>query len=281
MAAPVVELLYGSPVLSPQNPFGDALFDGQLQPATATRIVYKTPYSTLVFKGDFTVDGMGVVTGGTVDRFLVREGKTKVMTGSGYDMSATDLIDAIAAWQAFNGAPLEDLFLDIPTRYIGSEMDDFFFVGGSGSVVLGRQGNDMLIALAVDVKLKGGKGNDLMIAEDGQCWFSGGKGNDVFGFDGPTASTRIADFSVDDDLFMLNPFGFAGVDFGFLSDEQFKIGKNASTPEQIILFQKGKGKVFFDEDGSGDLHAPVQFAKVDKGLDLTAQHFYGEVGGIA
>lgn len=281
MALPVVENLYGSPVLFPLAAFGDAIDNGFLQPAKVDRIVYKTPDSTLIFKGEFTVDGMGVVTDGTVTGFVAREGSTKVMTGSGYDLSATELIDAIADWQAFNDQPLRDLFLDIPTKFVGSEMDDFFFVDGIGSNVLGREGNDRLVSFVADVQLKGGKGNDFLLAQLGQCWYTGGQGNDVFAFVDPTMPSKITDFSVEHDLITLDPFTFAGVEFGFLSDDQFKIGKHASTPEQIILFQRGKGNIFFDVDGSESIYAPGKFAKVQKGLDLDAQNFYGEVGGIA
>ena len=37
---------------------------------------------------------------------------------------------------------------------------------------------------------------------------------------------------------------------------------------QIIIYQRSKGNVWYDQDGSGHGLRPVKFAKIDKGLDL-------------
>ena len=98
MALPVVQYLFGNPVLDPEDPFFDAFDDGVFQPATATTLTLLTSYDMkIVFKGSFTVDGMGVVTGGVVESFSVFSGPTEVLTGSGYGLSAVDLIDAVRA----------------------------------------------------------------------------------------------------------------------------------------------------------------------------------------
>jgi Ca2+-binding RTX toxin-like protein len=280
MALPVVEYLYGFPVLFPDTYFEVALDEGVFQPATETKLVLQAPDGIrIVFKGDFIVSG-GVVTGGTAESFAVFASQTKVMKGSGFAMPATELIDAIDQFQLGNYDPLEDIFLQTPTRFVGSDLTDYLFGASAGTKLVGRDGGDYLIAQAGDLTLKGGKGNDLLVAYEGSCLYKGGQGEDVFVFVDPSLPNKIQGFSPDNDLFMLDPFTFEGVPFGFLADDQFKIGKHASTAEQIIIFQKGKGKVFYDQDGSGDTYQAVQFAKVDKGLDLSAQHFYGELGGL-
>jgi Ca2+-binding RTX toxin-like protein len=278
MALPVVELLFGFPALDPTHNFFDAIYEGDFGTATATRLPLVTTYgSKVVFTGDFTVDGAGVVTGGTVTGFKVFAGPTKVETGSGYDISATDLIAAIDAWQTTSAEPLSDLLLDIPTRYLGSELGDFIFgIDGPGSVFLGRQGDDELFASSGDITLKGGKGNDLLVAQEGLCWYAGGQGRDVFAFVDPTLGNKIKDFNVEDDRIRLDPYTFVGVELGVLRDSQFKIGKHASTEDQIILYQRGKGKLWFDQDGSGDVYDPIKFAKISKGLDLTAHNFFSD-----
>ena len=283
MALPVVEYLYGFPAPQPDGYFFNILFDGIFQTPTTTKLVLESPLGRIVFKGDFTVSG-GVVTGGTVTGFNVFAGdNTKVTKASGFDISATELVNAINQWQSFNFEPLEQLLLELPTKFIGSELGDFTGAEGIGSVFLGRQGDDELFAAVGDITLKGGKGNDRLFADEGLCWYSGGQGEDVFVFVDPTLPNKIKDFSVEDgDLFALNIFTFIGVGPGLIDDAQFKIGKQASTPEQIIIYQRGKGNVWYDQDGSGSTHDPVKFAKVDKGLDLTAQNFYGEgVGMVA
>ena len=101
MALPVVDLLFGFPVFDPTHNFFDAVYDGDFGTATPTRLPLVTTYgSKVVFTGDFTVDGAGVVTGGTVTGFKVFAGNTKVETGSGYDISITELIAAVADWQS-------------------------------------------------------------------------------------------------------------------------------------------------------------------------------------
>jgi Ca2+-binding RTX toxin-like protein len=173
--------------------------------------------------------------------------------------------------------PLEELLLDIPTKYLGSELGDFIFgIDGPGSVFLGRQGDDELFASSGDITLKGGKGNDLLVAEEGLCWYAGGQGQDVFAFIDPALGNKIKDFNVEDDRFRLDPVTFVGVEQGALDDSQFKIGKQASTEDQIILYQRGKGNVWYDQDGSGAVYDPIKFAKIDKGLDLGAHNFFGD-----
>jgi hypothetical protein len=282
MALPVVEFLYGFPALDPSDSFFDAIYDGVFGTATSTRLPLTTDYGArIVFTGEFVVDGSGVVTGGTVTGFRVFTGNTKVETGSGYEIPAIELIAAVEAWQMFDFQPFEDLLLDVPARYIGSELGDFVFsIDGFGSVFLGRQGDDELFTASAGVTLKGGKDNDLLLAWEGECWYSGGEGKDVFAFVDPAAPNKIRDFSPGDDLFSLNTSMFAGVEPGFLDDSQFKVGRKASTPEQIILFQRNKGNIWFDQDGSESTYAPVKFAKVDKGIDLGAGDFFGEDYGM-
>jgi Ca2+-binding RTX toxin-like protein len=279
MALPVVEYFYGFPVLDPEDNFFDAIYDGSFTTATSARLVLETDYgSKIVFKGDFVVSG-GVVTGGTVDHFKVFAGETKVMTESGLDISATALIDAVEAWQTFSSEQLDELLLAIPARYVGSEQDDFLFGEGMGTKILGRQGDDRIATEDVDTVLKGGKGNDLLVAESGFSWYSGGKGDDVFVFVDPATPNKITDFSAGD-LIQLNTLTFEGVGQGFLLKGQFALGASASDEDQIILYQKGKGNLWYDQDGSGSTYDPVKFAKVDKGTDLSHKDFYGDNGGL-
>lgn len=282
MALPVVEYLYGHPVMDPEDSFFDALEDGVFLPATSTKLILQTTYGMkIVFKGDFTVDGMGVVTGGTVESFNAYGGPTKLLKGSGYLLSAVDLIAAVEQFQAFNDAPLESLLLDIPTRYVGSSQDDFLFANGIGSELHGKAGNDDLIGGDTGQLLKGGKGNDFFFAHDGFSFFHGGAGDDVFVFADPTKPSTILDFNPDQDLIGLDGWAFDAIGPGFLQDAQFHIGKDAQTEEQIIIYHRKSGNLFYDGDGSGTTLAAVNFAKVSKGLDISAGNFFGELFGHA
>jgi Ca2+-binding RTX toxin-like protein len=279
MALPVVEYLYGFPVLDPEDVFFDAIYEGSFTTATSSKFVLETSFgSKIVFKGDFVVSG-GVVTGGTVDNFNVFAGRTKVMTETGLDISATALIDAVEDWRGVSSQPLEDLLLAIPTKYIGSEQGDFLYGEGIGTKMVGRKGDDSLATADVDTVLKGGKGNDLLVAEAGFSWYEGGKGSDVFIFIDPTAPNKIKDFGKGD-LIQLNTLTFDGVDQGFLRKTQFTLGSSASTEDEIIIYQKGKGNLWYDPDGSASTYDPVKFAKLEKGTELSHKDFYGEYSGL-
>ena len=81
---------------------------------------------------------------------------------------------------------------------------------------------------------------------------------------------------------MLNlGYGLIGLVGGFLADSQFHVGKEAATEDQIIIYDRKSGNLFYDGDGSGDLQQQVNFAKVGKGLDMSAANFYGELFGHA
>jgi Ca2+-binding RTX toxin-like protein len=178
-----------------------------------------------------------------------------------------------------NEVPLEDLLLEVPTSYIGSSQDDFLFADGMGSEIRGKAGNDELIGNDAAQLLMGGKGNDFIFAHDGFSTFYGGAGDDVFVFANPNTPSKIKDFSPDDDLIGLDGWGFDAVGPGFLQASQFRVGKMAKTAEQIIIYDRKTGNLYYDGDGSGDTLAQVKFAKVSKGLDISAGNFFGELFG--
>jgi len=280
MALPVVQHLFGWPTYDSEEIFFDSIEDGVFRAPTENKLVLETAYGMkIVFKGEFTVEA-GVLTGGTVSSFTAFAGPTKVLTGDGYAVDAVDLTLAIGAFQAFDSAPLEALLLDLPTKYIGSAQDDFLFANGLGSKILGKDGNDSIIGGDADQTLKGGKGDDFLFAHDGFSFMFGGKGNDVFAFADPSLPNKIKDFNPDQDQIGLDGWGFDAIGPGFLTDDQFHVGKAAKTESQIIIYDKKSGALYYDGDGSG-IDAQIQFAKVGKGLDISAGNFFGELYGHA
>ena len=146
-------------------------------------------------------------------------------------------------------------------------------------MVSGRKGDDDLASLGADSTLKGGKGNDLLLALAEHAEMTGGKGTDVFAFSLP-AWRRSRTSTPYDDLIAAQCLRLSGRRTeGSCTSDQFKIGGKASTEDQIILYQKNKGNLWYDQDGSGTTYDPVKFAKVDKDLDLTAHHFIGGTEG--
>jgi Ca2+-binding RTX toxin-like protein len=151
-----------------------------------------------------------------------------------------------------------------PEKTLGSAADDVFW-GGSGKDTLnGGAGND---------KLNGGLGNDLL---------NGGRGKDVFIFNTKLNKTgnvdKITSFSVKDDTIWLDNAIFkklgSGSDLkpGKLKKDFFTFGSKAKDKNDYIVYDKAKGALYYDADGSGK-GAAVKFAQLDKNLKLSSLDF--------
>ena len=79
-----------------------------------------------------------------------------------------------------------------------------------------------------------------------------GDGDDIFVFATPGGLDRAKDFKVKDDIVALSPDLFGpGWQVGFLDDAQFRKGKAAKTPDEIVIYDKQTGALYVDRDGSG------------------------------
>ena len=83
---------------------------------------------------------------------------------------------------------------------------------------------------------------------------------------------RIADFSVKHDMIFLDAGLFEALTPGPLAKTAFHVGGQADTADQHVLFKKGSGGLYYDEDGSGGAKK-IQIAELDSGLKLKAHHF--------
>ena len=281
MATAQVKLLVGQPVASSWDPIFIAVIIGTVQQPTATDIVVASDLGYhVVFHGTFTVVGSSV-TGGTMTGFDVYAGTTKVMSGSGYATSGLELFDAI---QPGNLIALDELLFNVPLKIVGSKMDDSAEGSDFADELFGRAGNDALFGWLGDDFIKGNKGNDFLVGDDGfdQLW--GGPGDDVFGFQIdplflPVGYDRIKDFNkAGEDLIGLQIFDL-NVPPGHLGEQYFHKGTAATTAEQIVIYDKSTGNIFFDVDGTG-VEAQFQLAKVKAGTKLHADDFYVQSGVI-
>lgn len=141
-------------------------------------------------------------------------------------------------------------------------------------------------------RIFGGKGNDKINAESGNDWLGGGIGNDAltggrgkdaFVFDTkPNKKTnldKVTDFNVKDDSFHLDNAIFRKLGKGSednpgkLKAAFFTIGTKAVDANDHIVYDKSKGVLYYDEDGSGS-KAAVAFASLRKNLKMTAKDFF-------
>lgn len=154
--------------------------------------------------------------------------------------------------------------------------DDSTLIGnGLSNKLKGNNGDNSLGGAAGNDQISGGDGDDRISGGAGRDKLSGGNGDDVFVFrDKPSASTidTITDFSVKDDVILLDVDMFKTGKVGDLATAAFYVGAKAHDVTDRIIYDKTTGKLWYDFDGTGSAKA-VQFALLDKGLSLTAIDF--------
>ncbi len=134
--------------------------------------------------------------------------------------------------------------------YLGPGNDTFKNIGGHAGRVHGGDGNDTLIA---------------------------GPHKDQFVFDtGLNAATnvdRVKHFDPGTDQLLLSKGIFSALSGpGTLTGGEFHKGATAHDGDDHIIYNKHTGALFYDSDGTGG-SPQVEFAKLDKGLNLHASDF--------
>ena len=166
-------------------------------------------------------------------------------------------------------------------------------IEGSGKVELSSSGVavssaggaiNVLGGSGVD-KIKGGGGKDTINGGKNKDVLEGGKGDDSFVFSSPFSTSNvdtINDFSNsrgNNDRFVLENDIFKGLKTGTLASDAFlsiskKGAVKAADGKDRILYDKGNGDLYFDQDGSGSKYKPVKFAQVDDNTSLSASAFF-------
>ena len=268
----------GGPLFDPGFAFGNAVYGGDVTAPPTPEFSSASTYGDyrVVFKGTFTVVG-GDITGGTVESYTIYAGATKVADAKGYAIDAAALYDA---FQTDDYNTMDDLLFDNAVKFTGSKMDDEIYGGDFADKLIGKDGNDWLSGSLGDDSLNGGKGNDALFGGEGFDVLKGGKGDDVFLFEFdsamPTAGhDKIKDFKSGHDHIGLNDYADI-LPSGYLAKANFHVGTEAKTADQVVIYDKKDGKIFYDADGSG---AGEQFllATVKAGTKIHADDFF--VGG--
>jgi hypothetical protein len=128
--------------------------------------------------------------------------------------------------------------------------------------VTGTAANEVFIGGSGRDKLDGGYGNDRL---------TGGKGKDTFVFKSALSKTgnvdTITDFKSKDDAIQLENKIFKKLGkTGALKKDFFTIGSKAKDKNDYIIYDKAKGHLYYDADGSGKGKA-VLFTKLKAALD--------------
>jgi serralysin len=137
---------------------------------------------------------------------------------------------------------------------------------------VGGSGRDTLIGNGAANTLQGRGGDDTLHGGLGQDRLSGGAGRDAFMFDTKPAARNVdhvTDFAPNGDTIQLDARVFKVLSAGELPADAFRIGPRAADADDRIVYDRAKGSLFYDPDGTGA--APqVEFARIGKGLALAA-----------
>jgi Ca2+-binding RTX toxin-like protein len=143
----------------------------------------------------------------------------------------------------------------------------------SAEIIKGGKGNDVI---------KGNAGNDTLYGGDGKDALTGDLGKDVFVFDTKPNKTKNVDkllgYKAKDDAIWLDNAVFTKLGKGTLdkpvklAKKMFFEGSAAHDADDRIIYDAGKGALFYDADGTGN-KAAVQFASISKKLKMSAEFF--------
>jgi Ca2+-binding RTX toxin-like protein len=277
MAVPELVHLVGGPNTFPGSTLQSAMA-GTEGLATSTTWEFVDGQHRVVFKGSFEVNG-GVVQKGTVTGFDVYDGVVKVMTGTGYSLSETQILNAAdgakehtsSGYLKYYGTFYGDV------REVGSNDSDHMYGSTHSGKFLGKGGDDFLYGGPGAEVMRGGSGNDWVEGRGKADKLFGNSGDDTFAFTsaqgyGPDGVDRIKDFSVKHDTIFLDAGLFDALAAGPLAKAAFHVGGKAKTADQHVLYKASTGGLFYDDDGNGAAKK-VQIAELDPGLKLKAHHF--------
>lgn len=215
-----------------------------------------------VIKVDWTLDGMAFVDAG--ETFSMAQDNygfgTHVLSARAYDPTDWVRGNRSSLQQSVTWTVTNDFLLT------GDGKSNSLRGNAQANEVQGRGGSD---------KLWGGLGNDVLI---------GGAGRDIFVFDvrpnNVSNKDRIADYNVASDTIWLDNKVFTKLGGGTLqkpkklASDSFVAASRARDWEDRIIYDKAKGLLLYDTDGSRTKSKPVEIASLSKGLSVTFHDFF-------
>ncbi|MBM6580874.1 hypothetical protein ILT44_11835 [Microvirga sp. BT689] len=152
------------------------------------------------------------------------------------------------------------------------------------NALIGGVGRDNLFGFAGSDQLSGADDNDTLYGGAGKDALTGGAGSDIFVFDTkPNKKTnvdKIHDFVVTDDSIWLDNKVFTKLGKLGTSEKPaqlnkafFTVGTKAKDKDDYVIYDKKKGVLLYDADGSGKGRA-VEIATLSKKLAMTDKDFF-------
>ena len=214
---------------------------------------------------DYVVGGLGAdeVYGGNGDDILLGNGIP--------DDAPLPLLELISV----NVDGVYEVPID-PAEFFGGELGELPIVDDDAAdVLIGGTGNDVLAGFGGDDQLSGGKDSDVLLGGLGNDFLDGGRAADYFAFAefGSANADNIAKLQ-NIDRIALDTEVFTGIGDAdsTLKKKYFHKGTEADGKNDKIIYDKKSGKLYYDQDGSGDAHAAELIAKIQSGSKVKADH---------
>ncbi len=200
--------------------------------------------------------------------------RTMAVSEAGLNKVGTDAVDQLY------GSVLNDALSGLAGNDVldGGWGNDRIWGGFGNDKLYGSLGNDMLMGESGSDALKGGDDNDTLWGGEGNDNLTGGEGADIFVFDTKPSKggnrDKIIDFDPAEDTIWLDNAVFTKLTkIGTLKKANFVIGNKAKDKNDFIVYDKNKGVLSYDQDGSGSKKA-VEIATLSKNLKLTYKDFF-------
>jgi serralysin len=147
----------------------------------------------------------------------------------------------------------------------GGRSNDKLYGNAAANTLKGNGGKDSLQGHAGRDILMGGSGSDTLV---------GGSGSDAFVFNTKPSKAanldRISDFNARYDTIRLENSVFKKISkTGTLNSRHFEVGAKAGDGDDYIIYNKSKGILYYDADGSGRGRA-VEIALLSNKAKMTA-----------
>ncbi|MGO4707035.1 hypothetical protein AB4072_14800 [Microvirga sp. 2MCAF38] len=209
------------------------------------------------------------------------DGNNLILTGAlDFETRASHSLTVVAK-DAYGGQTSRSFTIQVADVV---ETTPFILTGTGGDDRLeGEAGNDVLTGLGGNDVLLGEAGNDRLSGGAGRDVLTGGSGQDVFVFDtklSKSASANranqdtITDFNVNDDTIYLAKSVFTKLSKKeVLKAGEFYVGTKAHDQDDRIIYDKKKGALYYDADGTGS-QAQIQIATLTKDLKMTYKDFF-------
>jgi Ca2+-binding RTX toxin-like protein len=247
-----------------------------------------TNVETLVFRGhsvlDFSADDFELMSKPLESGITTRYYQSKPGGETIYGTVANERFSATGTDHFYGGAG-DDVYVVGPTTLVSeAPREGVDTVLSWSSYVLPDNVENLYLTQAAAATgnkqinlIRGSAGNDTLNGMDGNDWLTGGSGKDTFVFstrpDSSANSDTITDFDPTNDTISIDHTAFIGIGMpGTLPAEAFYTGATVHAATDRVIYDKARGDLYFDADGSG-LLPTVKFAHVTPGLTLAYDDF--------